>query len=84
MQQNETLSAFMDGKKVDDAFIDELCESPELKQKWARYHAVSSVCTVMRLFLVVIFQQKWKRYWKMKKSNLSRPFRKLRLLLRVN
>lgn len=43
MQQNETLSAFMDGKKVDDAFIDELCESPELKQKWARYHAVSSV-----------------------------------------
>ncbi|WGE36447.1 RseA family anti-sigma factor [Actinobacillus genomosp. 1] len=43
MQQNETLSAFMDGQKVDDAFIDDLCDSPELKQKWARYHAVSSI-----------------------------------------
>ncbi|WGE90151.1 sigma-E factor negative regulatory protein [Actinobacillus arthritidis] len=43
MQQKETLSAFMDGHKADDTFIDALCESPELKQKWANYHAIKSV-----------------------------------------
>ncbi|WGE32647.1 sigma-E factor negative regulatory protein [Actinobacillus genomosp. 2] len=43
MQQKETLSAFMDGHKADDEFIDALCESPELKQKWANYHAIKSV-----------------------------------------
>ncbi|MCO4166660.1 sigma-E factor negative regulatory protein [Actinobacillus suis] len=43
MQQRETLSAFMDGHNVDDAFINELCNDPELKQKWASYHAISSV-----------------------------------------
>lgn len=43
MQQRETLSAFIDGHNVDDSFIDELCNDPELKQKWASYHAISSV-----------------------------------------
>ncbi|WP_150538425.1 sigma-E factor negative regulatory protein [Actinobacillus vicugnae] len=43
MQQRETLSAFMDGHDVDEAFINELCNDPELKQKWASYHAISSV-----------------------------------------
>ncbi|MDE8033670.1 sigma-E factor negative regulatory protein [Actinobacillus equuli subsp. equuli] len=43
MQQRETLSAFMDGHDVDEEFINELCNNPELKQKWASYHAISSV-----------------------------------------
>lgn len=43
MQQRETLSAFMDGHNVDETFINELCTDPELRQKWANYHAMSSV-----------------------------------------
>ncbi|WP_026313221.1 sigma-E factor negative regulatory protein [Actinobacillus capsulatus] len=43
MQQRENLSAFMDGHSVDEEFINELCKDPELKQKWASYHAISSV-----------------------------------------
>lgn len=43
MQQKETLSAFMDGAKVDENFLDTLCDSSELKQKWANYHTIRSV-----------------------------------------
>lgn len=43
MQQRETLSAFMDGHDVDEEFINELCNDPELKQKWASYHVISNV-----------------------------------------
>lgn len=43
MQQRESLSAFMDGHKVDDAFIDQLCNDPTLKQQWANYHTIRNV-----------------------------------------
>lgn len=43
IQQNETLSAYMDGQAVDANFVETLTNSPELKQKWASYHTVRSV-----------------------------------------
>ncbi len=43
MQQKETLSAYMDGQKVDADFVETLANSPELKQKWASYHVIRSV-----------------------------------------
>lgn len=43
MQQKETLSAYMDGQKVDADFVETLANNAELKQKWANYHAIRSV-----------------------------------------
>ncbi|MDH2998141.1 transcriptional regulator [Pasteurellaceae bacterium LFhippo2] len=43
MQQKETLSAYMDGHNVNGEFTDTLCNSAELKQTWANYHAIRSV-----------------------------------------
>lgn len=43
MQQRESLSAYMDGQKVEAGFADTLANSPELKQKWASYHTIRSV-----------------------------------------
>lgn len=43
MQQNERLSAYMDGQSVDADFVETLTNSPELKQKWASYHTIRSV-----------------------------------------
>ncbi|MDD0823596.1 RseA family anti-sigma factor [Mannheimia sp. AT1] len=42
-QQNESLSAYMDGQNVDTDFVETLLNSPELKQKWADYHTIRSV-----------------------------------------
>ncbi|WP_038643186.1 sigma-E factor negative regulatory protein [Mannheimia varigena] len=42
-QQNERLSAYMDGQDVDNRFVETLTSSPELQQKWASYHAIRSV-----------------------------------------
>ncbi|OOH89801.1 transcriptional regulator [Pasteurellaceae bacterium 15-036681] len=43
MQQKETLSAYMDGHNVNGEFTDTLCNSDDLKQAWADYHAIRSV-----------------------------------------
>lgn len=43
IQQNESLSAYMDGQDVDTNFVETLMNSSELKQKWARYHTIRSV-----------------------------------------
>ncbi len=43
MQQNEILSAYMDGQKVDDGFAKTIVGNPALKQKWASYHTIRSV-----------------------------------------
>lgn len=42
-QQNERLSAYMDGQDVDTEFVATLTASPELQQKWASYHTIRSV-----------------------------------------
>ncbi|MDG6882588.1 Sigma-E factor negative regulatory protein [Phocoenobacter uteri] len=43
MQQNENLSAYIDGEQVEGNLAEALCSSPELQQKWQSYHAVRSV-----------------------------------------
>lgn len=43
MQQNEILSAYMDGQKVADDFAEKIAGDPALKQKWASYHTIRSV-----------------------------------------
>ncbi|WP_084493752.1 sigma-E factor negative regulatory protein [Mannheimia granulomatis] len=43
IQQNEYLSAYMDGQGVDTDFVETLTSSPELKQKWASYHTIRSM-----------------------------------------
>lgn len=51
MQQRENLSAYMDGHNVNGEFTDTLCNSPELQQKWANYHAIRSVMRGEELLL---------------------------------
>ncbi|WP_373767596.1 sigma-E factor negative regulatory protein [Glaesserella sp.] len=51
MQQKETLSAYMDGHEVNGKFTDTLCNSDELKQTWANYHAIRSVMRGEELIL---------------------------------
>ncbi|WP_373818783.1 sigma-E factor negative regulatory protein [Glaesserella sp.] len=58
MQQKETLSAYMDGHEVDGKFINTLCNSDELKQKWANYHAIRSVMRGEELLLGSDFSAK--------------------------
>ena len=41
MQQNERLSAYMDGEET--GFAQELVKSSDLQQKWASYHAIRNV-----------------------------------------
>ncbi len=43
MQQNENLSAYMDGEQVEGNLVETLCSSAELQQKWQNYHTVRSV-----------------------------------------
>ncbi len=43
MQQNENLSAYIDGEKVEGNLAEALCSSAELQQKWQNYHTVRSV-----------------------------------------
>lgn len=43
MQTKETLSAYMDGHNVHGEFTETLCNSAELQQKWANYHAIRSI-----------------------------------------
>lgn len=49
--QHEKLSAYMDGHNVNGEFTDTLCQSAELQQKWANYHAVRSVMRGEELLL---------------------------------
>lgn len=58
MQQRENLSAYMDGHNVNGEFTDTLCNSPELQQKWATYHAVRSVMRGEELLLGADFSAK--------------------------
>ncbi|MDP8162347.1 RseA family anti-sigma factor [Pasteurella skyensis] len=43
MQQNENLSAYIDGELVEGNFTEALCSSATLQQKWKNYHTVRSV-----------------------------------------
>lgn len=58
MQQRENLSAYMDGHNVNGEFTDTLCNSPELQQKWANYHAIRSVMRGEELLLGADFSAK--------------------------
>ena len=41
-QQQEKLSAFMDGEVEDDKIIDAIKQDEELQAKWQRYHVIRS------------------------------------------
>lgn len=43
MQQNELLSAYMDGENVESQLTETLCKDEALQQKWARYHQIRSI-----------------------------------------
>lgn len=58
MQQRENLSSYMDGHNVNGEFTDTLCNSPELQQKWANYHAIRSVMRGEELLLGTDFSAK--------------------------
>lgn len=58
MQQRENLSSYMDGHNVNGEFTDTLCNSPELQQKWANYHAIRSVMRGEELLLGADFSAK--------------------------
>lgn len=58
MQKEESLSAFVDGYNIDSGFIDTLCSSSELKQKWTNYHAIRSVMRGDALILGADFSAK--------------------------
>lgn len=58
MQKEESLSAFMDGHDIDSGFIDTLCSSSELKQKWTNYHAIRNTMRGDALILGADFSAK--------------------------
>lgn len=57
-QQNERLSAYMDGQDLEMDFVDTLANSPELKQKWASYHTIRSVMQGDEIILGADFSAK--------------------------
>ncbi|HGO5814863.1 TPA: sigma-E factor negative regulatory protein [Mannheimia haemolytica] len=57
-QQNERLSAYMDGQDVDTEFVATLTASPELQQKWASYHTIRSVMQGDEIILGADFSAK--------------------------
>ncbi|HGO5853362.1 TPA: sigma-E factor negative regulatory protein [Mannheimia haemolytica] len=57
-QQNERLSAYMDGHDVDTEFVATLTASPELQQKWASYHTIRSVMQGDEIILGADFSAK--------------------------
>ncbi|HHW7578654.1 TPA: sigma-E factor negative regulatory protein [Mannheimia haemolytica] len=57
-QQNERLSAYIDGQNVDTTFVETLTNSPELQQKWASYHTIRSVMQGDEIILGTDFSAK--------------------------
>lgn len=43
MQQQEILSAYMDGQEINGEFTKTLCSNSELQKTWANYHRIRSV-----------------------------------------
>ena len=56
MQQNERLSAYVDGEET--GFAQELVKSSDLQQKWASYHAIRNVMQGEEMILGADFSEK--------------------------
>lgn len=56
MQQNERLSAYMDGEET--GFAEELVKSSDLQQKWANYHTIRNVMQGEEVILGADFSAK--------------------------
>ncbi|MDO4698566.1 MAG: RseA family anti-sigma factor [Pasteurellaceae bacterium] len=58
MQQQERLSAYMDGQEINRDFTEKLCSTAELQQKWANYHHIRSIMRGEELLLGSDFSAK--------------------------
>lgn len=58
MQQNEKLSAYMDGYEIGRNLASDISSDPALQQKWANYHTIRSVLRSEELILGKEFSEK--------------------------